>query len=298
MLELPLRIAVGLADGQVLVSTVDPVNPALDRFETAVSLSSPVTAIEWLSGASVLVAASDNGNIGVIPLPDIARGRLVNTGHQIDAPGIGVVGSDAFIGCAVHGGEQGLWGADGKLRATLRVTGERISAMGVDPATEWLAIGHVDGTFEVWERDLGDFERSAPRRITEHQVVGHGSAVTALLPIPAVGPDGRDLLLCGHASGLLALVDPMSGKELGGFGGHGRTINGLARLVDSRRVASWSVDGSLSVWDVDSQRAIGSVYSRGPFVGASMGSSGRIYAFDGLGQVWALEVRSAPRMSA
>ena len=121
---------------------------------------------------------------------------------------------------------------------------QKIVALTISPASEFIATGSSDWTIEVWKvgteplkgMDLGD-----PLWILR----GHAGTVTAV----AFSPNGK-ILASGSVDQRVRLWDLTTGLHLHTFSNHTSKISAVAFVRDDM-LASGSSDGTVFIWNLD-----------------------------------------------
>ena len=121
---------------------------------------------------------------------------------------------------------------------------QKIVALTISPASEFIATGSSDWTIEVWKvgteplkgMDLGD-----PLWILR----GHAGTITAV----AFSPSGK-ILASGGADQRVRLWDLTTGQHLHTFSNHTSKISAVAFVRDDV-LASGSSDGTVFIWNLD-----------------------------------------------
>ncbi|MEQ8675631.1 MAG: TIR domain-containing protein [Aggregatilineales bacterium] len=161
-----------------------------------------------------------------------------------------------------------LWDSNGTSLAFLDHTDQ------VEGATQL-----PDGQILSWSRDntlrTWSAEDGTPIAIFE----GHGGDVLNALPLE----DGRILSVSITRLGLWDI----NGTLLDMFVGHTDLINGVRRLSDGR-ILSWSRDGSLRIWDMETGESYALEGHTSNVLGAFEMPDGRImsWEYDGIIQFW------------
>jgi hypothetical protein len=117
----------------------------------------------------------------------------------------------------------------------------------------------------------------------------YGAGACALTGADAKGPQR---VVCGLDNGDIALVRLDGGAPVEMLNGHTRAINGI---LAGSMTASWSLDGSLRLWDLERLEQVGVTYSLAPFISVKAAERetgpqafADLYAVDALGQAWQL----------
>lgn len=103
--------------------------------------------------------------------------------------------------------------------------------------------GGSDPALKLWDAATG----ARLARLTGHQ--SHISGVT-------FSPDGKWMLSAGGQDGTAILWNVAGRQKIGVFRGHTGAVHSARFLPDGKRVVTASADGSLRVWDAESQREL------------------------------------------
>ena len=121
---------------------------------------------------------------------------------------------------------------------------QKIVALTISPASEFIATGSSDWTIEVWKvgtEPLKGMDLGNPLWILK----GHAGTVTAV----AFSPNGK-ILASGGADQRVRLWDLTTGQHLHTFSNHTSKISAVAFVRDDM-LASGSSDGTVFIWDLN-----------------------------------------------
>jgi WD40 repeat protein len=139
-------------------------------------------------------------------------------------------------------GEVTLWDVAGGKEATtvLGHDGSRILSVAFSPDGKSLATGSQNGLARIWD---------VATRKCVHIMHGHAQPVNSV----AFSPDGKTLATADSA---LRLWDVATEKEFATLQGHTAEVKSLAFSPDGKTLASGSMDNTVKLWEVRTQREI------------------------------------------
>jgi WD40 repeat protein len=202
--------------------------------------------------AAYKIALSPNGKIvssgsqdGKVRLWDVKTGRVIRrwTGHT------GYVSSV----CWSANGKQIMSGSwDGRVRVWNVKRGERILEIKTGHEDVWAAIyspdnkqiatgGFSKNTVKIWDAKLGEL-------IT---TLKHDYIVCSL----AWTSDGKQLISASY--GLIRIFDTATWRLAAILGGHRSYVNAIALSRDNRLLASTSDDGTVRLWNLETNLPVG-----------------------------------------
>jgi WD40 repeat protein/tRNA A-37 threonylcarbamoyl transferase component Bud32 len=284
------------------------------------------------SGAGDLVRSEP----GEVRVWDVASGREVFhlRGHTDPIYGVSFSADGRRLVSASQDHTVKVWDLDtGQEALTLRAHADTVSAVAFSPDDTRLATACADGTVKVWDATPWVDEKP-PYEV--QTLPGHGAAVFSVVFSPdgrrltalsdnqivctwdvdagselearrdavgveiyalALSPDGR-LLATATTGGDLWLLDPVTRRRERTLSGNPTVpVKSLAFRPDGRRLAVANWDRTVSVWDVESGRALPSLTGHADaVVGVGLSPDGRRIAsasFDQTVRVWDAETGRA-----
>lgn len=274
-------LCVGLDGGELHVSR----DPEHRSFEVRLEgWGHRVTAIEPFADTTTALVAFANGSVTLI---DIKQGAPSQRLNEQAGPLVTAVFDRTHVVTGGGGGELLLWNANGVERRLVG-GGARVRSLDVDQVNGTVAAGLEDGSVLVVERDRD-------RRLVARFEYGVGACA-----LTGADREGPPQIVCGLDNGDVAIVPLDGSAPIEILHGHTRAVNGL---LAGSMAASWSLDGSIRVWDLERREQVGVTYSRAPFISVKAADRdgdpqtfAHLYAIDALGQAWQL-VFTPPRGS-
>jgi WD40 repeat protein len=204
-------------------------------------------------------------------------GEVVLQGHAGAVTGLAFSGDGQRLISTGGDGTLRVWDTRGEIMRTIESATGRPTAMAIEGAR--VAIGHEDGTVEVWDLEAvqrvdffrrnqapiwaltfaGDLQRIAAashdwvvtlwdrRRggAPDHQFQGHANAVQAVAYAPASG-----IIASAGADKTVRLWHAADRRELRVLRGHEEFVSSLAIAPSGGLIASGSHDRRIRVWSV------------------------------------------------
>ncbi|HEY5913390.1 MAG TPA: serine/threonine-protein kinase [Verrucomicrobiae bacterium] len=198
-----------------------------------------VTCIAVAPDGKRLVSGGYDGNV---QLWDLASGQLIASVKPAGTYGVIFSPDGKRLAAATEHGVS-VWESDSlRLLASLDVD-LPIRALSFMSDDQRLAFFRKDGVIRVW--DLA----------TNHPVTNFpGTRLSSSLRGALVFSPRGDLLAVGEQSGLIRLLDPLTGAEKGRLVGHHDSVTGLAFAPTGLTLASSSWDRTARLWDVASRQ--------------------------------------------
>lgn len=167
---------------------------------------------------------------------------------------VGAVASDSRNHLFFTGNSQGSlgiwnWESGRGIQPRELSDKESISAIGVSPDTELVAIGRYDGTVQTFDCEVKNsplnYAEEAPRvSLGEIKTLrGHRGAVTCLAFRPK-----SPTLASGSLDGTVRIWNPREGKSTNVLTGHKSWVNSLDIAKAGDRLVSGSSDGTVKLW--------------------------------------------------
>jgi WD40 repeat protein len=201
---------------------------------------------------------------------DVAKGTSTQTFEGNTAPVTALItdaeGKLLFSGAA--DGKVMVWDvATGKMLRTLNAHTGRVTALAVHPNGKFLATGGNDRVIKVWDYEPG-------KQIAT--IGGHTGAINAL----AFAPSKPEILASASADGTAKLwkwqAKDAKDQDQATFLGHKRSVTGLVFHPNGQWLITSSLDETIKVWDVASQRIVQELnLVDGPVAGIGLESDGR-----------------------
>ena len=142
-----------------------------------------------------------------------------------------------------RGGSEGFDILDMQSRKVIfhhRIDGARIKAIEFTPDGNWIVAGGY-GALRVYQVDPSKLVR----RIE----------TTGITTRVSFSPDGKTLAV-SSGSGVVYLVDFLSGKQIGTLEGHSQGVFSVDWHPGGKRIASGGSDGTVRIWDAKSRREV------------------------------------------
>ena len=161
-----------------------------------------------------------------------------------------------YLATGNSGGWVHIWdGITGKLIQQITQGDQLISitalrVVGNSSVRPLLAVALRNGPVRVWDPITGELVRSLIRR-QERTPLGQERSQRDLSISNFRWADGRPVTASGDWTGVIRIVDPVSGRELRGLTGHTAEISAVIQFTSNGklRLASASNDGTIRTWD-------------------------------------------------
>lgn len=234
----------------------------------------------WDDGAVRLWSRAAHGQVGSdlqepsdVPIKSVAmsderiaagRGATIllwNAGSRERLPAIPIAGVSAASLTFAPGGRLLAWAENGRVvirdletqttSRTIPLSDDTVEDIAFSRDGKTLAIGTKGGVVAVYQASSGKRVFSA--------TIKDETAVAV-----AFRPDGENILAVGATDRMIHLYD-MKGRETGTLSGHNDSVFGVAFTGDSYLV-SGSADGTVGLWDVDLEEAVGQPRAQGGII--------------------------------
>jgi WD40 repeat protein len=234
-------LAVGAESGAVRLRDLragrDPASPS--------KAAGAVRALALSPGATLLAVAAERGAVRVWSL---SRHDYVGSSWRGDPEGVTAVAfrGEGEVAAAGFSGTTALWRTDGTSPLQRAIPGLSSTIDGaLNPDGTVLAAAQRDGSLRLVDLDQG--------RASDAPSAGLTFAV-------AFAPSGELLATVGQdrVSSLVRFLNPADGSPLGPpVSGTSEHLTALAFDPSGRRVTASGNDGSVTTWDVQSRRRVG-----------------------------------------
>ena len=252
-----------------LTRCLPPTTPSLDQAGGLQRLvfkghKGPVTKVLLTPSGTEVISVSSDGSARLWDL-EIGDCVLKMEGHIGPITDIDMSADGSLIITASEDGTARAYELErGQCLRVLSGHKGAITALKIDPLGRFVITGGVDGTAHV--SDLGS---ARPLHIV--QVNNRISSIS-------LSPCTRYALL-GCSSGVVYLIDVISGQTMGAMKGHTASISSVQFLPDGKRSISASHDGTLCLWSINSCRCIRTYQGHtGRVNGLDVSKDGSIFA--------------------